>query len=57
MLYRLDAMMIGGTRMSGNVRVTGSPAIIVEVISASNSRMDTQANPIDCAKLPSPDHA
>ena len=57
MLYRLDAMTVGGTRLPSNVRVTGSPAIIVEVISASNSRMDTQANLIDRAKLPSLDHA
>ena len=50
-------MTVGGTRLPSNVRVTGSPAIIVEVASASNSRMDTQANLIDCAKLPSQDHA
>lgn len=55
-LYQPDAMVVCGPRLPGDVRVTGSPTIIVEVTSPSNSRVDTQVKLVEYARLPSLAH-
>jgi Uma2 family endonuclease len=55
-LYQPDAMVVCGPRLPDDIRVTGTPTIIVEVTSPSNSRVDTQLKLVEYAKLPSLAH-